>query len=221
MRISVYCTQLSSCFVENYLLCFVELLFFPFAIFRTIPDLLSIFFRHETWRNSPLVQVSLQFFQSLTILIIIVSHYLSCNTRETFLIAILIVIGDRFKFHCRDNHFHRILIPLRFWYSNSIAEIEIENWFRSNQLNRQTNMMADFCYTNPTIVPGELLSRRGFSMYSGADNFDEDFGKNKSVHCGTYHEARSKFWSKIRIWGRSRIVSTVYPGQSINRLNRD
>jgi len=53
-------------------------------------------------------------------------------------------------------------------------------------------MMADFCYTNPTIVPGELLSRRGFSMYSGVDNFDEDFGKNKN-HYGTYHEARSKF----------------------------
>ncbi|XP_011346163.1 uncharacterized protein LOC105284399 isoform X2 [Ooceraea biroi] len=62
----------------------------------------------------------------------------------------------------------------------------------SNQLNTQTNMMADFCYTNPTIVPGELLSRRGFSMYSGADNFDEEFGKNKN-HYGTYHEARSKF----------------------------
>lgn len=61
----------------------------------------------------------------------------------------------------------------------------------SNQLNRQTNMMADFCYTNPTIVPGELLSRRGFSMYSGTD-FDEDLGKNKN-HYGTYHEARSKF----------------------------
>ncbi|KAL6432298.1 hypothetical protein ACFW04_006737 [Cataglyphis niger] len=63
----------------------------------------------------------------------------------------------------------------------------------SNQLNRQTSMMADFCYTNPTIVPGELLSRRGFSMYSGADNFDEDFGKNKNIHYGTYNEARSKF----------------------------
>ncbi|XP_018362616.1 PREDICTED: uncharacterized protein LOC108760861 isoform X1 [Trachymyrmex cornetzi] len=63
----------------------------------------------------------------------------------------------------------------------------------SNQLNRQTNMMADFCYTNPTIVPGELLSRRGFSMYSGADNFDDDFGKNKNAQYGTYHEARSKF----------------------------
>lgn len=65
---------------------------------------------------------------------------------------------------------------------------------RSNQLNRQTSMMADFCYTNPTIVPGELLSRRGFSMYSGSDNFGEDFGmKNKDVSYGTYHEARSKF----------------------------
>lgn len=62
----------------------------------------------------------------------------------------------------------------------------------SNQLNRQTNMMADFCYTNPTIVPGELLSRRGFSMYSGSDNFDEDFGKSRNQY-GTYHEARSKF----------------------------
>ncbi|XP_032680177.1 uncharacterized protein LOC116848331 [Odontomachus brunneus] len=64
----------------------------------------------------------------------------------------------------------------------------------SNQLNRQTNMMADFCYTNPTIVPGELLSRRGFSMYSGTNNFDEELGKNKnSIQYGTYHEARSKF----------------------------
>ncbi|XP_012534368.1 uncharacterized protein LOC105835526 [Monomorium pharaonis] len=63
----------------------------------------------------------------------------------------------------------------------------------SNQLNKQTSMMADFCYTNPTIVPGELLSRRGFSMYSGADNFDDDFGKNRNGHYGTYHEARSKF----------------------------
>lgn len=54
-------------------------------------------------------------------------------------------------------------------------------------------MMADFCYTNPTIVPGELLSRRGFSMYSGPDSFDEEFGKNKDIQYGTYHEARSKF----------------------------
>ena len=64
----------------------------------------------------------------------------------------------------------------------------------SNQLNRQTSMMADFCYTNPTIVPGELLSRRGFSMYSGSDNFNDDYGaKNKEYQYGTYHEARSKF----------------------------
>ncbi|XP_029050867.1 uncharacterized protein LOC114879778 isoform X1 [Osmia bicornis bicornis] len=65
--------------------------------------------------------------------------------------------------------------------------------FRSNQLNRQTSMMADFCYTNPTIVPGELLSRRGFSMYSGSENFNDDFGTKKDYHYGTYHEARSKF----------------------------
>ncbi|XP_034172279.1 uncharacterized protein LOC117600663 isoform X3 [Osmia lignaria lignaria] len=63
----------------------------------------------------------------------------------------------------------------------------------SNQLNRQTSMMADFCYTNPTIVPGELLSRRGFSMYSGSENFNDDFGTKKDYHYGTYHEARSKF----------------------------
>lgn len=65
---------------------------------------------------------------------------------------------------------------------------------RSNQLNRQTNMMADFCYTNPTIVPGELLSRRGFSMYSGSDSYGDDFAaKNRDMPYGTYHEARSKF----------------------------
>ncbi|XP_076245411.1 uncharacterized protein LOC143185959 isoform X2 [Calliopsis andreniformis] len=58
----------------------------------------------------------------------------------------------------------------------------------------QASMMADFCYTNPTIVPGELLSRRGFSMYSGSDAFNEDYGvKNKDCQFGTYHEARSKF----------------------------
>ncbi|XP_076297879.1 uncharacterized protein LOC143217457 [Lasioglossum baleicum] len=63
----------------------------------------------------------------------------------------------------------------------------------SNQLNRQTSMMADFCYTNPTIVPGELLSRRGFSMYSGSENFNDDYGIKNKEHYGTYHEARSKF----------------------------
>ncbi|XP_011862307.1 PREDICTED: uncharacterized protein LOC105558949 isoform X1 [Vollenhovia emeryi] len=79
-----------------------------------------------------------------------------------------------------------ILVIVLFVKVNRLAEDG------SNQLNRQSSMMADFCYTNPTIVPGELLSRRGFSMYSGADNFDEDFGKNK-IPYGTYHEARSKF----------------------------
>lgn len=71
--------------------------------------------------------------------------------------------------------------------------VKLTKLFRSNQLNSQTNMMADFCYTNPTIVPGELLSRRGFSMYSGAETFDDDFGVKKDVQYGTYNEARSKF----------------------------
>ncbi|XP_077261118.1 uncharacterized protein LOC143896876 isoform X2 [Temnothorax americanus] len=74
-----------------------------------------------------------------------------------------------------------VLVIVLFMRVNRLAE------------DGQASMMADFCYTNPTIVPGELLSRRGFSMYSGTDNFDEDFGKNKNVHYGTYHEARSKF----------------------------
>ncbi|XP_014219465.1 uncharacterized protein LOC106647534 [Copidosoma floridanum] len=43
----------------------------------------------------------------------------------------------------------------------------------SNQLGRQTRMMDDFCYTNPSIVPGEELSRRGFSMYSGSESFND------------------------------------------------
>lgn len=65
---------------------------------------------------------------------------------------------------------------------------------RSNQLDRQTNMMEEFCFTNPTIVPGEELSRRGFSMYCGNDNFADDMGtKNKDINYGTYHEALSKF----------------------------
>ncbi|XP_026674489.1 uncharacterized protein LOC108631175 isoform X2 [Ceratina calcarata] len=63
----------------------------------------------------------------------------------------------------------------------------------SNQLNKQTNMMADFCYTNPTIVPGELLSRRGFSMYSGSDTYNDDYGTKKDYQYGSYYEARSKF----------------------------
>ncbi|XP_020283764.1 uncharacterized protein LOC109854755 [Pseudomyrmex gracilis] len=76
---------------------------------------------------------------------------------------------------------------------SSTGVVETANLSRSNQLNNQTQMMSEFCYTNPTIVPGELLSRRGFSMYSGADTVDDDYGKNKNIHYGTYHEARSKF----------------------------
>ncbi|KAL7295490.1 hypothetical protein TKK_0011139 [Trichogramma kaykai] len=46
---------------------------------------------------------------------------------------------------------------------------------RSNQISRQTHMMADFCYTNPMIIPGEELARRGFSMYNGAEtNVDQE-----------------------------------------------
>ncbi|XP_043605312.1 uncharacterized protein LOC122577792 [Bombus pyrosoma] len=60
-----------------------------------------------------------------------------------------------------------------------------------NHPNRQ-NMIADYCYTNPTIVPGELLSRRGFSMYSGSENIDDDY-RMKRDQAGTYLEARSKF----------------------------
>ncbi|XP_015430148.1 PREDICTED: uncharacterized protein LOC107186724 [Dufourea novaeangliae] len=63
----------------------------------------------------------------------------------------------------------------------------------SNQLNRQTSMMAEFCYTNPTIVPGELLSRRGFSMYSGSENINDDYGTKSKDYYGTYNESRSRF----------------------------
>ncbi|XP_076178519.1 uncharacterized protein LOC143152370 isoform X2 [Ptiloglossa arizonensis] len=63
----------------------------------------------------------------------------------------------------------------------------------SNQLNRQTNMMSDFCYTNPTIVPGELLSRRGFSMYSGTESFNDNYATKAKEHYGTYQEAQSRF----------------------------
>ncbi|XP_011494074.1 PREDICTED: uncharacterized protein LOC105359238 isoform X3 [Ceratosolen solmsi marchali] len=63
----------------------------------------------------------------------------------------------------------------------------------SNQLGRQANMMAEFCYTNPTIVPGEELSRRGFSMYSGSDNFIDDYGIRSNKYAGPHHETRSKF----------------------------
>ncbi|XP_003427295.1 uncharacterized protein LOC100679195 [Nasonia vitripennis] len=62
----------------------------------------------------------------------------------------------------------------------------------SNQLGRQANMMAEFCYTNPTIVPGEELSRRGFSMYSGSDNLIDEYGI-RSKYSGPNHETRSKF----------------------------
>ncbi|XP_043283511.1 uncharacterized protein [Venturia canescens] len=62
----------------------------------------------------------------------------------------------------------------------------------SNQLSRQANMMADFCYTNPTIVPGEELSRRGFSMYRGVDHSSNMFGLQKQDYT-VYQEGRSKF----------------------------
>ena len=56
--------------------------------------------------------------------------------------------------------------------------------------------MAEFCYTNPTIVPGEELSRRGFSMYSGSDNIMDEYGVrgNKYSNTSPHHETRSKFW---------------------------
>jgi hypothetical protein len=66
-------------------------------------------------------------------------------------------------------------------------------FFSSNQLGRQANMMAEFCYTNPTIVPGEELSRRGFSMYSGSDNFIDEYGIRSNKYAGPHHENRSKF----------------------------
>ncbi|XP_066588605.1 uncharacterized protein [Prorops nasuta] len=60
----------------------------------------------------------------------------------------------------------------------------------SNQLNTQTNMMSEFCYSNPEIIPGEELSRRGFSMYSGTDNFVEEVEVKNAQR---YSESRSKF----------------------------
>jgi len=54
-------------------------------------------------------------------------------------------------------------------------------------------MMSEFCYTNPTIVPGEELSRRGFSMYSGSDNFMDDYGVRSHKFNGHNFETRSKF----------------------------
>lgn len=139
------------------------------------------------------------------------------------LIVMLIIIGDRFEFSAVEIITFIESSFLSILDSNSVAEVETENWFRSNQLNTQTNMMADFCYTNPTIVPGELLSRRGFSMYSGADNFDNDFGKNKNGHCGMYHEARSKFWSKFKseMSDFVSLVQFIWANWSIIKLNRD
>lgn len=64
----------------------------------------------------------------------------------------------------------------------------------SNQLSRQVNLMSDFCYTNPTIVPGEELSRRGFSMYSGNEQFSEDFTPKSKYTSGVYsQENRTRF----------------------------
>nr|XP_046489925.1 uncharacterized protein LOC124222720 [Neodiprion pinetum] len=66
---------------------------------------------------------------------------------------------------------------------------------KSNQLARQKEMMADFCYTNPTIVPGEELSRRGFSMYSGSNHFtsDEIDTHHHAKDYSNHDESRSKF----------------------------
>ncbi|XP_015123650.1 uncharacterized protein LOC107045803 [Diachasma alloeum] len=63
----------------------------------------------------------------------------------------------------------------------------------SNRLNSQRNMMADFCYSNPTIVPGEELSRRGYSMYNGSDSISIQPFSVKLNDYGNYQEARSKF----------------------------
>jgi len=62
----------------------------------------------------------------------------------------------------------------------------------SNQLGRQANMMAEFCYTNPTIVPGEELSRRGFSMYNGSDTLNDKYN-TRNYDYAINHETRSKF----------------------------
>ncbi|XP_011302578.1 uncharacterized protein [Fopius arisanus] len=64
---------------------------------------------------------------------------------------------------------------------------------RSNRLHSQRNMMADFCYSNPTIVPGEELSRRGYSMYNGSDLVPSQPFSAKLNDYGNYQEARSKF----------------------------
>lgn len=103
------------------------------------------------------------------------------------------MINYQFSHLIADHH------PLHIFdrYARSLcAKAETETWFRSNQLNKQTSVVTDFCYTNPAIVPGELLSRRGFSMYSGVDNnYDDDYNKNnRGTQYGTYYEARSKFW---------------------------
>lgn len=64
----------------------------------------------------------------------------------------------------------------------------------------QRNMMADFCYTNPTIVPGEELSRRGFSMYDGriditSDTISPSMIQKNNHEYGVYRheESRSQF----------------------------
>lgn len=54
-------------------------------------------------------------------------------------------------------------------------------------------MMAEFCYSNPTIVPGEELSRRGYSMYNGSDLTSTQPFSVKLNDYGNYQEARSKF----------------------------
>lgn len=56
-------------------------------------------------------------------------------------------------------------------------------------------MMTDFCYTNPMIVPGEELSRRGFSIYRGNDPMlsNQTPSPLKNNNYAMFNESRSKF----------------------------
>ncbi|XP_034939404.1 uncharacterized protein [Chelonus insularis] len=66
--------------------------------------------------------------------------------------------------------------------------------YRSNQTTFRQDSIGDFCYTNPMIVPGEELSRRGYSMYraESSPTIPTVSLKHITDEYGTY-ESRSRF----------------------------
>ncbi|XP_008554041.1 uncharacterized protein LOC103575851 [Microplitis demolitor] len=78
-----------------------------------------------------------------------------------------------------------------------ILTLIIVLFIKVNDLSRNRNgtnrdLDTDFCYSNPAIVPGEELSRRGYSIYRAPENpiISQSNIKNKY---GNSRESLSRF----------------------------